>query len=277
MDEADLALQLRALADKIEQGAPGPGPGSLDPLGGLERASVAEEVASVLRHDLRNHLASIRNAAFYLRRRTKDTELWSADPQVAQFFGLIDDTVLVSTGLLEDRLSLKHLFSRSVARVSGPSCVEQGASCARVSPTVTIEVDAGPGEVVADRAEVALAIRCVIENAAEAAAGRVMVVARSDGDRYSIVVSDDGAGLPEASAAQIFDAFYTSKEGRAGLGLNIARRIARRYGGDLAPHLDAIAGRGARMLLTLPLVDAPELESAAVTLTPGAPRGVLEG
>ena len=99
MDQASLVAELRALADKLERRPPNAV--ASDPLGGLERASVAEEVASVLRHDLRNNLASIRNAAFYLRRRTKDTELWRSDPRMAQFFGLIDDTVLVSTGLLD--------------------------------------------------------------------------------------------------------------------------------------------------------------------------------
>jgi CheY-like chemotaxis protein len=254
MNERDLVAELRALADKLEKRAPSAV--ASDPLGCLERASVAEEVASVLRHDLRNNLASIRNAAFYLRRRTKDTELWRSDPRMAQFFGLIDDTVLVSTGLLEDRLSLKHLFSRSVARISGPSCVEEGAGVARIAATVTVTVDAGTGDVVADRAEVGLAIRCLIENAAEAATSEVKVVARADGDRYSIAVSDDGAGLPEAVAPRIFDAFFTTKDGRAGLGLNIARRIARRYGGDVGPSPEGARGRGTCMVLTLPLVDA---------------------
>jgi CheY-like chemotaxis protein len=179
---------------------------------------------------------------------------------MAQFFGLIDDTVLVSTGLLEDRLSLKHLFSRSVARITGPSCVDEGAACARIAQTVTLTVDAGAGDVVADRAEVGLAIRCLIENAAEAATSRVTIVARAERDRYAIAVSDDGAGLPEAIAPRIFDAFFTTKEGRAGLGLNIARRIARRYGGDLGPHPEGVSGRGTCMVLTLPLVDAAELD-----------------
>jgi CheY-like chemotaxis protein/anti-sigma regulatory factor (Ser/Thr protein kinase) len=259
MDKGDLIRELRALADKLEERAPGASMGAVasDPLGGLERASVAEEVASLLRHDLRNHLASIRNAAFYLRRRTKDTEIWRSDPRVPQFFTLIDDTVLVSTGLLEDRLSLKHLFSRSVARVAGASCVEQGVAFARVSAAVTINVDAGAGDVAADRAEVALAIRCVIENAVEAARSQVTVAARARGGRYEIAVTDDGSGVPEASVKQIFDAFHTTKEGHAGLGLNIARRVARRYGGEFE-LLDDVAGRGACMVLTLPLLDAAD-------------------
>lgn len=259
MDKGELIRELRVLADNLEQRTPGAPAVPSDPLGGLERASVAEEVASLLRHDLRNHLASIRNAAFYLRRRTKDTEVWRTDPRMAQFFSLIDDTVLTSTGLLEDRLSLKHLFSRSVTRVAGASCVEQGVGCARVSAAVQIEVDVGAGEIAADRAEVALAIRCVVENAVEAAESRVTVTARSSGERYEITITDDGAGVPAARASTIFDAFHTTKAGHAGLGLNIARRIARRYGGDFGLQ-DDVPGRGASMVLTLPLLEVSEIE-----------------
>jgi CheY-like chemotaxis protein/anti-sigma regulatory factor (Ser/Thr protein kinase) len=257
--DGDLVRELRALADTIERRTPVAG--TSDPLGGLERAAIAEEVASVLRHDLRNHLASIRNAAFYLRRRVKDTEIWRSDPRMEQFFGLINDTVIAATALSEERLSLKHLFSRRAARVTGASCVEEGVARARarVPAAVTVAVDVGAGDVVADRAEVALAIRCVIDNAVEAAAGRVTVSATASGARYEIAITDDGAGLAPAFAAQIFDAFYTTKDEHAGLGLSIARRVARRYGGDLEPQQVGVAGRGARLVLTLPLVDVTEL------------------
>ncbi len=247
MDDADLIRELRALADRIEQRAPASSqPLAADPLGGLERASIAEEVASLVRHDLRNHLASIRNAAFYLRRRTKGTEIWRSDPRMSQFFLLIDDTVLEATGLLEDRLILKHLFSRNVARVPGASCVDEGAARARVPAAVKLEIEAGAGEVVADRAEVALAIRCLIDNALEAAASCVKVSARAGAGRYEVAVSDDGAGVPEALAEQIFDAFYTTKEGARGwasasLGASLAGTAASSPCSEAAPRIEALA------------------------------------
>ena len=46
-----------------------------DPLGAAERAAIALEVASLMRHDLRNKLSAIRNAAFYIRRRAEKSDL----------------------------------------------------------------------------------------------------------------------------------------------------------------------------------------------------------
>ncbi len=103
----------------------------------------------------------------------------------------------------------------------------------------------------------------MIENAAEAAASRITVVAGPDGDRYAVTVSDDGPGPTDAIAPRIFDAFFTSKDGHAGLGLNIARRIARRYGGDVGLPPERVAGRGACLVLSLPLVDESEIGAAA--------------
>lgn len=207
----------------------------VDPLGAVERAAIAEEVASVVRHDLRNSLASIRNAAFYLKRRTTGTHLWEADARVPQFFTLIDDMVVGATKMVEERLGLQHLFTRRVRRVRGRECVERATACARVQAAVTLATDAGPHEIEVDVSEVALAIRCLVENAAEAtgAGGRVKVSARAVGLDFVVEVTDDGPGVADVARDKIFRAFHTTRDGHAGLGLSIARRVARRYGGDV--------------------------------------------
>jgi CheY-like chemotaxis protein len=49
------------------------------------------ERSAEVRHFVRNRLAAIRNAAFYLQRRTEPTPLWREDPRVPRFFALIMD------------------------------------------------------------------------------------------------------------------------------------------------------------------------------------------
>ncbi len=73
----------------------------------------------------------------------------------------------------------------------------------------------------------------------------------------SITVWDTGVGIGEDDKARVFDQFYKAahdpmkpgSEG-AGLGLHIARKLARLMGGDL--QLESHPGRGARFTLTLP-------------------------
>jgi two-component system sensor histidine kinase HydH len=65
-----------------------------------------------------------------------------------------------------------------------------------------------------------------------------------------VTVDDDGPGLPEGDPEQLFDPFYSTRERGTGLGLALARRIARAHGGELSAG-PSPAG-GARFTLVLP-------------------------
>jgi signal transduction histidine kinase len=79
----------------------------------------------------------------------------------------------------------------------------------------------------------------------------------------AVVLSDTGPGLPERARATLFQAFMgSSREGGAGLGLAIARDLARAQGGDLA--LTSSSEEGAVFTLTLPA--APALAGGAAPL-----------
>lgn len=80
----------------------------------------------------------------------------------------------------------------------------------------------------------------------------------SAGGRAEITFRDDGAGIPEAVARDIFKPFVrgddarNSETGGAGLGLSIARRIAKAHGGELT--LDRSISPGCAFKLELPLI-----------------------
>jgi signal transduction histidine kinase len=77
----------------------------------------------------------------------------------------------------------------------------------------------------------------LIENALDAigAGGRVTLRTRARGQRVSVEVCDDGAGIPEELQARVFDPFFTTKPvGQGtGLGLDIAQRIVVRHHGEV--------------------------------------------
>lgn len=76
----------------------------------------------------------------------------------------------------------------------------------------------------------------LLANAAEASprGSAVHVLARRRGDVTCIYVADEGPGVPARDREAIFEAFHTSKAAGMGLGLSIAREMARRHGGDLS-------------------------------------------
>jgi two-component system, OmpR family, sensor kinase len=91
-------------------------------------------------------------------------------------------------------------------------------------------------------AELARALDALVENAIRYGGGDVTVTARPGG----LEVRDRGPGLDPEELAAVFERFHRGRAGRGGdapgtgLGLPIARELARRWGGDveLANHPD---------------------------------------
>ncbi len=85
---------------------------------------------------------------------------------------------------------------------------------------------------------------------------RVSVKVKSGSNRLSIIVDDDGPGIPKDRREDVFKPFVRLDEARnqdesgTGLGLSIARDIAHNHGGDVNLH-DSPMG-GLRVIITLP-------------------------
>ena len=93
------------------------------------------------------------------------------------------------------------------------------------------------------------------DNAAHHAAGRVdLSLATSDG-HASLVVDDDGPGIPAAERDRVFERFVRLDEGRdrgeggSGLGLAIAREVARAHGGEVSLADSPLGGLRAEVRL----------------------------
>jgi signal transduction histidine kinase len=90
----------------------------------------------------------------------------------------------------------------------------------------------------------------------------VWLVGERDGAEAVLAVEDEGAGVPPSERERIFERFTRLEPGRGlGLGLYIARQLARAQGGDLVAT-DARTTTGARFELRLPLREpaAPRLQ-----------------
>lgn len=113
----------------------------------------------------------------------------------------------------------------------------------RVAPVPAAWIAGAPAEVV--RAAVAP----LLDNALHHARSRVDIQVQRRGSSLLVVVEDNGRGIPEDGRGRLFEPGWTARRDGTGLGLPLARRLARSVGGDV----EAMPGDHGKFVLSLPL------------------------
>ncbi|MCX7597455.1 MAG: ATP-binding protein [Armatimonadetes bacterium] len=116
--------------------------------------------------------------------------------------------------------------------------------------TVTVSVAPEVCNIVTDPTRLCQIVTNLVDNAIKFSPPSSQVVVRAilDGSDVAIAVADNGPGIPESEREAIFREFYRGKSGAvqsrpgAGLGLAIARRVARLLGGELTVESEVGAG-----------------------------------
>ncbi len=100
------------------------------------------------------------------------------------------------------------------------------------------------------------ALHNLVANALDAvdADGSVELLLCGSAELIEFVVRDNGPGIPPDQLERIFEPFHTTREGGNGLGLAVARAVARAHGGDV--RVASEPGRGSRFILAVPRTHA---------------------
>ena len=238
------------------------------------RAALAEAVASRARfmrgvsHDLKNPIHAIDGHAQLLEEGLRGP----LTPEQQDSIGRIRRSARALMALIEDLIELARAeagqltvkLDRVVLRDVVREAVEEHRAAAEAAGLTLVHADDKSETIlVTDPARVTQVLGNLLSNAIKytPAGGRVEVVTdmldrreSDDGGRLAIHVSDDGPGIPADKYEEVFGEFTrldsTDKPG-AGLGLSIARRVARLLGGDVTVS-NGRSG-GARFTLWLPL------------------------
>jgi signal transduction histidine kinase len=122
-------------------------------------------------------------------------------------------------------------------------------------------IDSGPLPVMGNRDAIAQVLLNLLSNAEKYGDGRIEVTTlRSENGLATVRVSDRGPGVPRGSEEKIFEQFYRAHNSLnsgiqgAGLGLTLARQIARANGGDVI--YEPCPGGGSQFSLTLSAAEA---------------------
>ena len=136
----------------------------------------------------------------------------------------------------------------------------------RVTPAVTLHAQFSAGSafdpflafvVLGHESRLSQVFRNLLDNARKWARTRVQIHVRQENGSVEICVDDDGPGIPPAERDNVFRPFYrldnarNQDKGNSGLGLAIARDIARSHGGDISLGVSSMGGLRATMRVPL--------------------------
>jgi two-component system heavy metal sensor histidine kinase CusS len=207
-------------------------------------------------HELRSPLTAVSVELQHALRSARDVAAYRAAVTEA----LDSATRLVS--LANDLLLLARVQSRA-PEPTAPCSLEEivagvVSSVERLARDKAVRLEARDvsGSVQGVRSDLERLVRNIVENAVRHAPRDTAVTLRaSRGDAgHELEVADEGPGVAKEDREKIFEPFYRSSvarstEGGAGLGLGIAREIARAHGGDVVL---AAATRGCVFRIVLP-------------------------
>lgn len=213
----------------------------------VDRAIRAEQrLTAEVAHELRTPLTVMRGEA----------ELGAATPRLRKAERERFDRIVVAA----DDMGSAMTTLLDAARGSGSTATaDVGAVLATVAARsgLALPIVVGPvgdGLVAAVPADVlGRALAPLVDNAARHGRSTVRLSAQRDGDRVAVSVEDDGAGVQEEVGDVFEPGVRDARSEGAGLGLALARRLARSVGGDAV----LVSRAPAVFRVVVPVAEAP--------------------
>jgi signal transduction histidine kinase len=121
---------------------------------------------------------------------------------------------------------------------------------------IVTNLDPNLCEIKADREKLVQALINIFLNALEASSygARIRIdtaFASPQKNGIAIIIADEGCGIPNGHASEIFKPFFTSKSFGTGLGLSNARRIIEAHGGNIDVENGAACGAFVNIILPI--------------------------
>lgn len=222
-----------------------------------ERIAAWRDVARRIAHEIKNPLLPLQLSIETLR-KTRQRQ----HPDFDEIFWESTETMLEEVTRLSRIVSEFSRFARmpppSPDRLDLSRLVER-TTAPYDDPRITQDLEM-PLALLGDREQLTQLITNLIQNALVEAREVIRVSTSSDEFFATLVVEDDGDGIPNEERDAVFEPYYSKKDDGTGLGLAIVERIVGDHGGTIEIEESPLGG--ARFIIRLPL-SGPPPEAAA--------------
>ena len=207
-------------------------------------------------HEIRNPLAIIKNAAYFLERVDE------GDQEVRSAFDEINRALRTSNRIVSELLD--YARDPKLDRIEFPAeaVVHSAIAAVAIPENVKVQLELDTVRFLADSGQVERILVNLIQNAVHALSDGGAITIRSRPVSPGVAelqVEDNGVGIDKENLDRVFEPLYSSKVKGVGLGLALSKRYAEVNQGDLC--VESELGRGSKFRLTLPCAnEADEFE-----------------
>lgn len=228
-----------------------------DRLQKLSRLTAMGTMASTLAHELNQPLTAAANYLNVLRTLDRDGQALEGvsrgEVLDLAMRGVLDAGQIIKKmrtftsggGLQRTRVPLVTLAASAARNLADPA--------GRRPPEITIDVPKGL-MVHVDAMQIEQVLGNLLRNAAEAMTqqkgAKITLTAHEQNGFVDLHVTDNGPGIPDDFAAELFNPFQSSKQDGMGLGLSLCRTMVEAHGGQL--RLEKHDSTGCDFLIRLP-------------------------
>jgi len=229
---------------------------------GLEEADrVKTDFVANMSYELRTPLTSVGGFAEMLQAGYAG----ELPPAASDYVAAILESVDRLSKLIDDVLDLTQADTRGVVlereRVDIAGMCRAAAEAFRSRATekkqkLELALEPSAGSVIGDARRLRESVEHILRNAVAYTdeGGHIWLKASGDEDNATIVVVDDGRGIPPEQQEQVFDRFHRSGAARSeaalGLGLPLTRQFVEAHGGTV--ELESAVGKGTSITITVP-------------------------
>ena len=198
----------------------------------LDRLNLVGEMAAGIGHEIRNPLTTVRGYLQFFMLKAKYAEY------ISQFTIMIEE-LDKANGIITEYLSLAKNKTIALKRGNINTILEAlspllQAEAYHCGHSLEIEMQAIP-DIWLDGNEIRQMVLNLVRNGIEAMEqnGKITLKSYIEAGKVVLAVSDTGKGIPKAVMDKLGTPFFSTKEGKTGLGLAVCYRVADRHGGKI--------------------------------------------
>ena len=215
-----------------------------------ERLAAIGELAGMVGHDLRNPLSSIKNAAYFLKK--KGTAI--SEDQYREMLESIDIAICRSDKIINDLLDYAREMTVELAEHNVHTIVNEAIGMVNIPDRIQITNNVNE-KILAwvNKDKILRVFINLIKNALDAIPqrGSLFISSHKTRNKLEITFADTGTGIPDDILPKLFTPLFTTKAQGMGFGLAICKRIVEAHGGDIT--VKTSADEGTTFTITLPL------------------------